>query len=65
MRERQTTLLWIRDLIDHLQRCQEQLQWVDDAPSTTFLTETMLVDLTECRRLCERLKSGERTLVGA
>ncbi|WZO96884.1 hypothetical protein EP7_003889 [Isosphaeraceae bacterium EP7] len=57
MRNRQHTLLWMKDLIEHMNRCHEQLQWADRS-SATFLTESMLVDLSECRRLCEQLQTG-------
>ena len=56
MRDRQNTLLWMKDLIEHMNRCHEQLQWADRS-SETFLTQSMLVDLSECRRLCEQLQS--------
>jgi hypothetical protein len=57
MSDRANTLLWMKDLIEHMRHCQEQLQWASDGPSESFLTEAMLVDLTECRTLCERLRS--------
>ena len=58
MRERQTTLLWMKDLIEHMNRCHDQLLWAGDGgPAESFLTEALLVDLTECRRLCEQLRS--------
>ena len=57
MRNRHSTLLWMKDLIDHMNRCHEQLQWAADAPTETFLAEAMMGDLSECRRLCEHLKS--------
>jgi hypothetical protein len=60
MRDRQNTLLWIKDLIEHMRVCQEQLQWAADGPGEKFLTEAMLVDLTECRQLCEQLRSRPR-----
>lgn len=60
MRDRQTTLLWMKDLIDHLARCHEQLEWAPDGPSVNFLAEAMLVDLSECRQLCEHLKTRPR-----
>jgi hypothetical protein len=60
MRDRQTTLLWMKDLIDHMARCQEQLQWANEGPSARFLTDALLVDLTECQKLCERLKGPAR-----
>ena len=60
MRDRQTTLLWMKDLIEHMARCQEQLQWANEGPSARFLTDSLLVDLTECQKLCERLKTPAR-----
>jgi hypothetical protein len=60
MRDRQTTLLWMKDLIDHLARCHEQLEGAPDGSSVHFLAEAMLVDLTECRRLCEHLQGRPR-----
>lgn len=57
MRNRDRTLLWMKDLIEHMNRCHEQLQWASDGPTQTFLTESMMVDLSECRRLCEQLQT--------
>jgi hypothetical protein len=57
MRNRHQTLLWMKDLIDHMTRCHEQLQWAgDDEPARSFLTESLMVDLSECHRLCEQLQ---------
>ena len=39
MSDRTNTLLWMRDLIEHMRHCQEQLQWASDDPSESFLTE--------------------------
>jgi hypothetical protein len=61
MRNRQSTLLWMKDLIEHLSTCHDQLEWAADGRTETFLTETMLVDLVECQRLCEQLRSSKRT----
>ena len=36
MRNRHTTLLWMKDLIEHMNRCHEQLQWAADGPTETF-----------------------------
>ena len=60
MRNRQATLVWMKDLIDHMNRCHEQLQWASDAPTETFLTDAMMGDLSECRKLCEELQSRPR-----
>lgn len=56
MRNRRQTLLWMKDLIEHMSRCHEQLQWASDGPAESFLTDAMLVDLSECQRLCEQLQ---------
>lgn len=57
MRNRRHTLLWMKDLIDHMTACHEQLQWAgDDEPAQVFLTESLMVDLGECRQLCEQLR---------
>ncbi len=59
MKDRQNTLLWIKDLIEHMTVCHEQLQWAGQGPAVSFLTESLLVDLAECRRLCERLRAEQ------
>jgi len=64
MRNRRTTLLWMKDLIEHMNRCHDQLQWASDGPAATFLTESLMVDLTECRRLCEHLQERPRAQPG-
>lgn len=67
MRDRGTTLLWIKDLIEHMNSCQQQLEWAGDDPTETYLTDSLLVDLTECRRLCEdlRRRSGVHALAAS
>lgn len=60
MRDRNNTLLWMKDLIEHMSRCHEQLQWTADGRTESFLTERMIGDLTECRRLCEELRTTHR-----
>jgi hypothetical protein len=58
MSNRHTTMLWMKDLIEHMSKCQEQLQWAADGRTETFLTETLLGDLVQCQRLCEQLRAG-------
>ena len=57
MRNRRHTLLWMKDLIDHMSRCHDQLQWAGDGATLFFLAESMLGDLVECQRLCEQLRT--------
>jgi hypothetical protein len=47
----------MKDLIEHMNRCHEQLQWTGDGPMQSFLTDSLMGDLSECRRLCEQLQS--------
>jgi hypothetical protein len=60
MSQRDATLLWLGDLVEHLQTCQQQLHWTEDADTVGVLTETMLRDLENCRRLCEKLHRQAR-----
>jgi hypothetical protein len=61
MRDRQNTLLWMKDLIEHMSECQEQLRWAADGRTESFLTETLLGDLAEFRRLCDELRRDRRS----
>jgi hypothetical protein len=56
MSQRDSNLLWLKDVLEHLQGCQKQLEWTEDAQAIQVLTETMLRDLDCCRRLCETLQ---------
>jgi hypothetical protein len=56
MSRRESDLLWLRDVLDHLRDCQQQLQWTEDREAVRLLTETMLRDLDCCRRICESLR---------
>jgi len=51
MSQRETNLLWLHDMLEHLMQCQQQLAWAEDEDSVQVLTETMLRDLESCRRL--------------
>ena len=55
MSQREINLLWIKDTLEHLTSCQEQLQWAVDDEAVHLLTETMMRDLDCCRRLCQGL----------
>ena len=58
MRNRRHTLLWMKDLIEHMSRCHDQLQWTNDRATQTFLAESLLGDLSQCQQLCEQLRAG-------
>jgi len=55
MSQRDSNLLWLKDVLEHLTTCQQQLTWAEDADTVQLLTETMIRDLECCRRLCESM----------
>jgi hypothetical protein len=57
MSQRDSNLLWLSDMLNHLRSCQKQLEWTEDPEAVHVLTETMIRDLECCRRLCESLQS--------
>jgi hypothetical protein len=56
MSQRETNLLWLKDVLDHLRACHQELQWTDNPETVHLLTETMLRDLECCHRLCRALQ---------
>ena len=60
MGQRETNLLWLKDLLEHLTACQQRLEWAEDGDTIRVLTETMLADLDRCKRICESIQ--RRTL---
>jgi hypothetical protein len=47
----------MKDLIEHMARCHDQLEWTSDRATQTFLAEALLGDLSECQKLCEQLRA--------
>jgi hypothetical protein len=56
MGQRESNLLWLKDMLEHLTACQQQLEWAADQETILVLTETMLRDLETCRRVCEAIR---------
>ena len=56
MSQRDVNLLWLKDTLEHLTTCRQQLEWAGNAEAVQVLTETMLRDLERCRRICESLQ---------
>jgi hypothetical protein len=44
----------MRDILDHLRYCQEQVAMADE-PGVRFLADSMKRDIDEFRRLCDGL----------
>jgi hypothetical protein len=59
MRNRRHTLLWMKDLIEHMSRCHDQLEMTNDGDTQSFLADSLIGDLHECQKLCEQLRSGQ------
>ena len=62
MRNRRHTLLWMKDLIEHMIAVPRPapVGRRRRAPQS-FLTESLLGDLVECQRLCEQLRVATRS----
>jgi hypothetical protein len=56
MSQRESQLLWLKDVIGHLRESQEQLEWTDDPESARLLLERMMQDLECSKRLCAELR---------
>ena len=56
MSQRESNLIWLKDMLENLSACRQQLEWADDKQAINVLTETMLRDLDSCRRLCESMQ---------
>jgi hypothetical protein len=53
---REATVLWLRDILEHLSTTQKQLEWVQDPETVDLLADSMVRDLERCRRLCEGIR---------
>jgi hypothetical protein len=56
MSQRETNLLWLKDLLEHLTASQQQLTWSEHPETVRLLLENMIRDLDCCRRLCETIR---------
>ena len=62
MSQRETNLLWLRDMLEHMVQCQQQLEWAEDEEAVQVLTESMLRDLESCRRLLLETQRRKREI---
>ena len=64
MSQRETNLLWMRDLIEHLSECQQQLMWSSDPSTVSVLADRN--DVPRPRALPAHLRAvASYTQVGA
>jgi hypothetical protein len=61
MSQREANLLWLKDMLEQMTACQQQLEWATDGEAVAVLLQTMIRDLDRCRRLCQELQ--RRTLL--
>lgn len=52
----ENNLIHLKDTIEHLSDCQQQLEWAHDRLTVQVLTDSILRDLDCCRRLCEGMR---------
>jgi hypothetical protein len=62
MSQREANLLWLKDMLEHMMQCQQQLEWAEDEEAVQVLTETMLRDLESCRRLLLETQRRKREM---
>lgn len=56
MSQRESNLLWLKDVLEHLTACRQELEWAQDPETIHLLTATMLRDLETSRRICETIR---------
>jgi hypothetical protein len=59
MKNRHDTLLWMKDLLEHMSRCHDQLGWASDGETRSFLADALIGDLNQCQKLCEQIRTQE------
>lgn len=57
--DRQARLLWMKEVLEHLDECHRQWQFADDEIER-YLADAMERDLEELRRICRSLKQESR-----
>lgn len=65
MSYKETTLLWIKDLLEQLSSTGKQLSWIEDKEVFGVIQEKMIRDLEQCKRLCESMRNPSRVLQDA
>ncbi len=52
---RQDKFLWMKDLLEHMERCHEQWETADERMES-FLAESLRRDIDEFGRICDSLR---------
>lgn len=60
MDNRRNMMIWMKDLIDHMAHCHDQLQWTNDGPTQAFLADSLMGDLYQFQKLCEQLRRSPK-----
>lgn len=56
MTQRESHLLWLKDLLQHLQECRDQLEWAEDPEAAQVLIDSILSDLECGKKVCEAIR---------
>lgn len=57
--DRRNASLWMREVLDHLNRCYDQWQ-AGDIRLEGFAIESIERDLTELQRICQAARQGQK-----
>ena len=60
MSQRESQLLWLKDVIDHLQESCEQLEWTSNPEAARLLLDRMMQDMDCGKRLCSEIRTRTR-----
>jgi len=63
MHQHEKNMIWLKDTIEHLSDCQQQLEWAHNRFTVQVLTDSILRDLDCCRRLCEGMRKKSSVAV--
>jgi len=56
MSQRESILLWLKDILEQLATRRQELEWARDGETMVVLTQSMIRDLDRCRQLCGELQ---------
>ncbi len=56
MSRHESNMLWLRDNIEHLSECYDQLNWTSEEGMIQLLIDQMLTDLENCKQICQLIQ---------
>jgi hypothetical protein len=57
MTQRESHLLWLKDIVEHLRESCAQLEWTEDPQTARLQIDEMIGDLECGKKICEQIKA--------